>query len=1054
VSLDVAKDENRKLRKEFGLPEEVPSPNEDGTWDKVNPHLKSIYDTHEQAVGFKPEATSTFRTQEEQDALPVAGKAPRSRHTEGGAFDQRIHNLTPDKIQSSLAFYNSQPNTTASIHNGNHIHVEYKGGWGDAVDSKKENKKVREEFGFKDNSQDSVADENRKIREEFGFTKPATPKPQEQIEGPIGGSNQLWKDLKAQEAIPKPTFFSKLKDEASSFIKNPIFETRPEHQQKPDQLSPEEQEIEKKQERFEFYRRQGFTEEFSREKAGLPPAGVWDDVKEILSPNMDKLGGISSPLKDYTDKIALRTQTRQGELEGQLGKPIGQTLGLPNRVAGQVVKALGDIGSELITPQNIAMAPLFEVPGAGRIAGAAFAPGMLKGAAEQGGEAYSELKENGPVAAIAPALKALLYGAGGALGAAGAFHEAPKPVKVAEAIDPPPVAPKPQLETLLPDEPLPRLQTSEKVVPDYQERAYRSVMKKLGADVDAPLPSNVASGKIIKNPEKMGLDALVEELKAQELSKANPLPEVPMSSISPEPVQKQFKSLKKAMPEKVASLESVQPVPQWKNVKEIVDSSEREFKGLKLDLFENKNNVTLSRIVVPKEMRNSGIGSKVLNDIVRYADSNGKTIGLSPTSDFGGSKPRLESFYKKLGFVKNAGKNKDFSIKESMVRAPRLAEKIEGQRLQPEPAQKINPLEWEALRSEIAGSQAGKRVSVEGEARGIGSSFPIEGLGSKKSQLAVIDKILKDKPLTEKQAEIKALMLDHIERQRASFEDMRPKEPFSISNEELASLEQSYKPEPQLEPPPPPTYKPLKQKSEPVYLGSGLGGLQEVLENKSPQPFKPLKQERIPIQEAPIEARPEIKLPKAKPAKGDAKLSSRVYERIQAEHPELKDNVSYNKMNLKADAERAVNLIKEDKAKAYRVAMGAEDSPHVTSTSANIAMAEKALEDGNHSLYSQLVKKRSLDQTRRGQEIVAEKGSVTDNATSRYVKELIKSRMENYESSYLKGIDDTLGIKREKKGFIKRLDREVEKATTHLKKVGKEFDMEAAQKLIDSLACK
>ncbi|MBD0222649.1 GNAT family N-acetyltransferase, partial [Acinetobacter baumannii] len=82
------------------------------------------------------------------------------------------------------------------------------------------------------------------------------------------------------------------------------------------------------------------------------------------------------------------------------------------------------------------------------------------------------------------------------------------------------------------------------------------------------------------------------------------------------------------------------------------------------------NVLSLHKIVVPEAMRNQGTGSKAMQDIIKYADSQNKTIALTPSSDFGGNKNRLTGFYKKLGFVENKGRNKDYEISESMYRAP------------------------------------------------------------------------------------------------------------------------------------------------------------------------------------------------------------------------------------------------------------------------------------------------------------------------------------------------------------------------------------------------
>lgn len=90
--------------------------------------------------------------------------------------------------------------------------------------------------------------------------------------------------------------------------------------------------------------------------------------------------------------------------------------------------------------------------------------------------------------------------------------------------------------------------------------------------------------------------------------------------------------------------------------------------GIVLDLYDNGDHLTLSRIEIPKEQRGRGIGSKAMQRIIDFADQEGKKIYLTPSKDFGASSvSRLEKFYKRFGFVKNTYRNE---TKETMVRLP------------------------------------------------------------------------------------------------------------------------------------------------------------------------------------------------------------------------------------------------------------------------------------------------------------------------------------------------------------------------------------------------
>jgi len=183
------------------------------------------------------------------------------------------------------------------------------------------------------------------------------------------------------------------------------------------------------------------------------------------------------------------------------------------------------------------------------------------------------------------------------------------------------------------------------------------------------------------------------------------------------------------------------------------------------------------------------------------------------------------------------------------------------------------------------------------------------------------------------------------------------------------------------------------------------------------------------------------------------KLQSRVYERLQQEHPEiLTEDLTYTKNNMKADAIKAVALISKDKQKAYRVATGMEEAPKgQTATAVSIALGEKALSEGNTELYRKLTINRSLEQTRRGQEIVAEKGSVTDNSVARYVKELISTRLDKLGDSYLSDITEKITKKTTKQKATDILDREAKKIEAKIK--SKKLDLKTALDLLNNHIC-
>jgi predicted GNAT family N-acyltransferase len=74
-----------------------------------------------------------------------------------------------------------------------------------------------------------------------------------------------------------------------------------------------------------------------------------------------------------------------------------------------------------------------------------------------------------------------------------------------------------------------------------------------------------------------------------------------------------------------------------------------------LDIYENKSSIVVPRIVIKEECKENGVGTKIMNDLIAYADNNKQIIALTPSSDFGGNKNRLIQFYKRFGFKHNNG---------------------------------------------------------------------------------------------------------------------------------------------------------------------------------------------------------------------------------------------------------------------------------------------------------------------------------------------------------------------------------------------------------------
>ena len=81
--------------------------------------------------------------------------------------------------------------------------------------------------------------------------------------------------------------------------------------------------------------------------------------------------------------------------------------------------------------------------------------------------------------------------------------------------------------------------------------------------------------------------------------------------------------------------------------------------------------VEVNLIFIEIPYRGRGHARGAMLQLLRLADAYGWIVTLTPDRHMGSSLPRLRRFYKSLGFVENRGRNKDFSISESMYRMPK-----------------------------------------------------------------------------------------------------------------------------------------------------------------------------------------------------------------------------------------------------------------------------------------------------------------------------------------------------------------------------------------------
>ena len=141
-------------------------------------------------------------------------------------------------------------------------------------------------------------------------------------------------------------------------------------------------------------------------------------------------------------------------------------------------------------------------------------------------------------------------------------------------------------------------------------------------------------------------------------------------------------------------LTNPKPVPReqeyWDKMEETVNENvsalqaelEQKYnlKSLFLADMGKRNAIELHSIIVNKEEQGEGTGSKVMQEIIAYADDNGKIVVLDPgllDKQHGTtSQSRLRKFYKRFGFIDNKGRNKNYEFRNLMIRYPQTSESV------------------------------------------------------------------------------------------------------------------------------------------------------------------------------------------------------------------------------------------------------------------------------------------------------------------------------------------------------------------------------------------
>ena len=126
--------------------------------------------------------------------------------------------------------------------------------------------------------------------------------------------------------------------------------------------------------------------------------------------------------------------------------------------------------------------------------------------------------------------------------------------------------------------------------------------------------------------------------------------------------------------------------------------------------------------------------------------------------------------------------------------------------------------------------------------------------------------------------------------------------------------------------------------------------------------------------------------------------------------------------------------------------------PGLTETGVSIAYSEKMLEDGRLDEFNDAEQSRSLRQTRRGQEIVAEKERVNENSPDHFVQKVIRARLElaGRKIGRIQAVSESQEVSA-KKSATERIKKDADNIKKEVDAT--KIDIIEAQKIIDSLIC-
>ena len=171
-------------------------------------------------------------------------------------------------------------------------------------------------------------------------------------------------------------------------------------------------------------------------------------------------------------------------------------------------------------------------------------------------------------------------------------------------------------------------------------------------------------------------------------------------------------------------------------------------------------------------------------------------------------------------------------------------------------------------------------------------------------------------------------------------------------------------------------------------------------------------------------------------AKLPPQKASRAFDRAKARLQEqFQFDTTYTTIKIADEMAKAMEVVAQNPDYARKVALGLEEAPlDVTDTAISLAVAETAKEKGDYQLQADSEKERSLRQSRRGQEIVMEKGRVDENSSDYFIKQVLDRRKELIAQKYKP-------FMKKAKPFLELLDEVKENKIKKNKKIKSDLEL-------------